>query len=154
MQYHSRPLSALDTLTALALGDEPTERLQAIRVAPVSRNTEPLLLPFDSIDSLGRFYLSYNGYPEYDYEKHRGMAYGQFIWYDTLYHVGRLVEKYLDQIGCYPDEICISLQREFARAQHLAHKYWPRDKSAHSIPYRWEPDNVGVYEVLVRGKLQ
>ena len=152
--YSSRPHhSAFDELVALALVDTPTERLPVVRLSRSPRDTEPMLLPVDSIDSMGRFYLSYNGQPVYEYEKHRTMTYGQFIWYDTLYHVERLVKRYRDQIGLYPEEICISLQRELARGQYLARKYWPRDMLARPIPFRWEPDNVGQYEILVRGKL-
>jgi hypothetical protein len=147
MMYQRSHYSALNELAVLA--EEPTLHLPAITkalhaVKPISRDTEPILLPASSIDERGRFYLScttaWDGCRP--------------LWDDTLLHVAKLVEQYLDTMGSYPDEVCLSFRRYLESARYMARRYWPRDIHARAIPYRCESDNVGLYEILVRGAIR
>lgn len=163
----SRPHTAFDELVALAMAEteQPTERLPIVRLAsprkPVSGNTEPLLLPPDSIDTQKRFYLFYNGPSEYLRDS-QSLDEISSLWDDTLHHVERLTEQYRKQLDRYPDEICLSAQRYFARPWKKGMKkgmpervenFYPREyRIKMLIPLTWEWQNVGQYEVLVRGR--
>ena len=144
MMYERSQYSALDELALLAMANAPTVRVKALVLPkPALRDTEPMLLPVDSLDSLGRSYLAYTG--EWD-------ASHCSLWEDTVYQVERLVRRYLERMGCYPDEILLSLQRYRAMPEKVK-SYWPYDKHTKPITYGWEWRNVNSYEVLVRGKV-
>src|SRR5437016_469042 len=128
MMYERSQYSALDELALLAMADEPTVRMKAIVLPkPSSCDTEPMLLPVDSLDSLGRPYLAYSG--EWDANRCS-------LWEDTVYQVERLVRRYLERMSSYPDEILLSLQRYRAKPGRVK-SYWPYNKHIEPIAYGW-----------------
>lgn len=137
--------TALDQLAALVACGEPTELLPAIRIAKTLHNTEPMFLPKDIPEKPGVFCLT--SLEKWDTKSD--------LWIDTLYRIEGLCERYHKVMGCYPDEICLSAERYYAKPEkpYEIKSFYPRDIHAKPIPFVWERGSVGKYEVLVRGKI-
>lgn len=137
---YQRSHSALDELAVLVACGEPTELLlPAIRM-----NTEPMPLT-DVLEKPGTFYLT--SMEKWDTKSD--------LWIDTLYRIEGLCERYHKVMGRYPDEICLSVERYYAKPEkpHNVKNFYPRDIHAKPIPFKWESGSVGKYEVMVRGKV-